>query len=247
MLAIRAFLRPFSVSLALLGLLILTACTAPPQDVASRAEATRLGTQWGEGVQSNVSTLRLARQSQRPVSLTSLPYSAAQGRGEVMREMALANGRVGLRVLKENGDAWPIYRRAGTLNLQGQRGECYALEYRNFSRTQTFEIVATVDGLDVINGQPGSLKNRGYVLRPGERVQIKGFRKSGSEVAAFRFSDPADAYVANSRAGSIGNVGVIGTAIFDLSVPAPVCGREPCAFPAEGQNAGYAPPPSYGG
>ncbi|KGJ06608.1 hypothetical protein IT41_00015 [Paracoccus halophilus] len=237
--------------LVLLGLLLLGACAAAPPDTRPDEKSTRLGTSWGEGLESNVSTVSLRRKSDTALSVQTLHYSAARGDGEVLREVQAADGRVGLRVLRENGTAWPIYRRDGVERLQGRSGERYTLQYRNYSRTRTYEIVATVDGLDVLSGRPGSLGNRGYVLRPGAIFQIKGFRKSSSEVAAFRFASVDDSYAANSAAGSRSNTGVIGTAVFELTAPAPSgqprCGEAPCAFPenGDGPGSGYAPPPSY--
>jgi hypothetical protein len=72
--------------------------------------------------------------------------------------------------------------------------------------------VGTVDGLDVINGKPGTFDNRGYVLLPFATLQIEGFRTSTSAVAAFRFAAVADSYAAQT--GSARNVGVIGLAFF---------------------------------
>jgi hypothetical protein len=45
---------------------------------------------------------------------------------------------------------------------------------------------------------------------------IDGFRKNDREVAAFRFSDKGRAYANNTPAGDARNVGVIGTALFDV-------------------------------
>ena len=66
-----------------------------------------------------------------------------------------------------------------------------------------FEVVASVDGIDVLNGSAASRNNAGYVLHPHSTIQIEGFRKSDSAVASFTFSQPEDAYAANSDHGSI--------------------------------------------
>lgn len=222
--------------LAFLGLAVLAACAAPSGN-------SQLGTQWGEGVESQVRGADVRRASAMPLTVSTLHYSADAGRGASVRELQLADGRAGLRVLRENGQPWPIWQ-AGPAHLQGRMGQRYILEYRNYSSVQSYEIVATVDGLDVLNGRAGSLRNRGYVLRPGEVLRIEGFRKDRSEVAAFRFSAPADAYAANSRAGSRSNIGVIGTAVFELVTPAPRP-NGPRAFPGDRGQTGFAPPPTY--
>jgi hypothetical protein len=218
--------------------------TAVGAPMPSAKRAAKLGTQWGEGVQSAVVTENLRRISNKPLAVETLAYAAFKGRGEQLAEVPLLAGRIGLRVLKDNGRAWPIFKQGTEARLHGKSGERYVLEYRNYSTITTYEVVATVDGLDVLSGQKGRLRNNGYILHPGEVLRIKGFRKSSSEVAAFRFSSVADSYAANSVNGSTANVGVIGTAVFELNAPAPtsVCKRAPCAFPGE---SGYAPPPRY--
>lgn len=233
------------------GPLVLAGCTAsapgPDTETAAMApmRSARLGTQWGEGVESRVSTLSLKRRGDQPAAMQEIRYAAAlPATGEPLRLLPLAGGSVELRVLRGNGGVWPLRRRGGVVHLQGRKGERYILEYRNRS-DHSFEVVATVDGLDVLSGQPGSTRHRGYVLRPGETLHIEGFRKSSAEVAAFRFAAPADAYAARTPAGSVANIGVIGTALFALIDPrAPTgCDDGPCAFPGDGPGR-YAPLPT---
>ena len=107
-------------------------------------------------------------------------------------------------------------------------GMNYQLYIRNYSRNTNYEIVATVDGLDVLNGKQGSLNNNGYIVNAGDSLAIKGFRKDKHTEAAFQFANVA---------------GVIGFAAFELQGTAqnalPPCSGQ--AFPAD--NNGYAPPP----
>jgi hypothetical protein len=74
------------------------------------------------------------------------------------------------------------------------------------------EVVSSVDGLDVMSGQPASVRRRGYLLLPYETLEIDGFRESESTVASFRFGRVSDSYAA--RQGSARDVGVIGLALF---------------------------------
>ena len=244
----RVFPRYFITFMALAGLLILAACSSGTE-MRPGAPAARLGTAWGEDVQSRSSSVALDRLHRDP-QVSILSYSAAPGNGQQIRELPMAGGDIGLRVIDENGHAWPIHRDGSSAHLQGRQDAQYILEYRNRSKS-TYEIVVTVDGLDVVNGKPGSYKNRGYVLRGGEMLRIKGFRKSRDEVAAFRFSSVPDSYAANSDAGSVANVGVIGTALFalrDLDRAAGLrnCADGPCAFPASQtkNQRDYAPAPN---
>lgn len=75
-----------------------------------------------------------------------------------------------------------------------------------------------VDGLDVFNGQLGSLKNCGYVLELGESLVIEGFCKNEWEVVVFCFVSFDDVYVSNSVVGDSCNFGVIGVVLFELDV-----------------------------
>lgn len=240
---LRALLRPLLLLLALLPL-ALAGCGMPAPSGESgiaSAQSARLGTQWGEDVVSHVSTLDLRRAGDRPLAMQEIRYSAAPGTGERLRTLPLADGRVSLRVLRAHGGAWPMWRNGGEVHVQGRKDERYVLEYRNHS-ARTHEIVATVDGLDVLSGQPGSTRHRGHVLRPGETLRIEGFRMSRDAVAAFRFAAVEDAYAANTPAGSVRDTGVIGTAVFELIDPA---APGPRAFPGDPPGR-YAPPPVPG-
>jgi hypothetical protein len=93
----------------------------------------------------------------------------------------------------------------------GSAGQRYSIVLTN-NTSHRFEAVATVDGLDVVNGKQGNFDNRGYVLLPFATLEIEGFRQSSAAVAAFRFAAVADSYAAQT--GSARNVGVIGVALF---------------------------------
>jgi hypothetical protein len=164
--------------------------------------------------------------------------------------LQLAQGDVEWSVIDENDRPLPLQRARRSndmFRIAGVEGSRYTLRFRNLS--DSYEVIATVDGLDVLNGKPGSLRNGGYVLRPLQALTIEGFRKSENEVAAFRFSAPGRAYAANTEAGDVRNIGVIGAALFELEErDAPRRQRrdatpsQPSAFPADGA---YAPPPRY--
>lgn len=229
---------------------------------AAKAQST-LGTQWGEGRESVAQQVRASRLTpERARDVGQMRYSdedsirRALGKyAEQQTNALLADGDVELQVLAGNGVALRIFstRGAKDFHVAGRHGERYELLYTNRSN-RYYEVVATVDGLDVLSGQPGSIQSDGYLLRPGERLVIDGFRKSDREVAAFRFSAKGRAYANNTPAGDARNVGVIGTALFEVrlderdpNVPrrrAPnVESRDPNAFPADGRQ--YAPPPQY--
>ncbi|MBK6848220.1 MAG: hypothetical protein IPG96_12025 [Proteobacteria bacterium] len=108
----------------------------------------------------------------------------------------------------------------GESYVLGERGRRYTLRVQNHSGRRV-EIVATVDGRDVLDGRPGSFGKRGYLLPAWGSVTIEGWRLSQQEIAAFRFSSVGESYAA--RTGDARQVGVIGVAFFpEAPLPPPV-------------------------
>ena len=131
------------------------------------------------------------------------------------------NGRpYSITVEGENGGNLPVFYQGGQAFVLGQYGERYNIRVRNHTGRRV-EAVVTVDGRDVVSGDPGDFVNqRGYVLPAYGDVLIEGFRQSMSQVAAFRFTSPGDSY--SARRGTPQNVGVIGVAFFaERYVPPP--------------------------
>src|SRR5262245_34712496 len=122
-----------------------------------------------------------------------------------------AGGAPSVRLLDENGAPLPTFMSSGRTLVQGEHGRRYTIEVANKSSNR-FEAVVAVDGLDVVDGQPGSFSKRGYLIHPFATVEIDGFRQSMDEVAAFRFGSVRGAYA--SKKGNDRNVGVIGVAFF---------------------------------
>ena len=105
----------------------------------------------------------------------------------------------------------PTYHHQGTYYVKGERQQRYMIRVSN-TGSRRLEVVLTVDGRDVVNGQPGAYRHRGYVVDSYQTIYVEGFRRSASEVATFRFTTPADSYAGRVGAGE--NVGVIGVAVF---------------------------------
>jgi len=119
----------------------------------------------------------------------------------------------------ESGRKLPTFLHQGQLFVLGAAGARYNVRVTN-QTTERVEAVVTVDGRDVLSGQPGDyVRQRGYVLPARGSVLIEGFRRSESEVAAFRFTAPSNSY--SARMGTPENVGVVGVALF-TEAPAPV-------------------------
>ncbi|AOI68239.1 hypothetical protein [Burkholderia ubonensis] len=237
--------------LALACALWLAACSStfpPPAGTASSAapdagERRGLGTAWGEAVRSETRRVDFKRANPTtPTDVASVYYNdALPGRPAAAMvptlptRVALADGDVALSFADERGA-----RSDGRWHMAGVEGARYVIVLRNQGR-RTFEVVSTVDGLDVLSGRQGSYRNGGYVLYPGSTLTIEGFRKSQHEVAAFRFASVPDSYVANAKFGDTANVGVIGVALFAQKDDEDALRRKANPFP--GNDDRYAPPP----
>jgi hypothetical protein len=123
-----------------------------------------------------------------------------------------------VQVIREGGEQLPTYGQRDRFYVQGNAGERYSIRVTNPTANRV-EAVVTVDGLDVIDGENGDLRKRGYVVPPYGDVRIEGFRTSQADVATFRFSSVGESYA--GRKGKARNVGVIAVAIFEEQAPEP--------------------------
>ncbi len=179
-----------------------------------------LGTEWGENRDSSIHLVSFERASPDvPFALATVRYNDRDGfrslagtHPDKAKGLTLAGGAVTVVVQDSGGDPLEAVRKNGQLFVVGRAGERYSLRLRNNTRRR-FEAVATVDGLDVMDGTGGSFDHRGYILPPSGEVVIDGFRRNENEVAAFRFGSVASSYAAQSG-GSARDVGVIGVAFF---------------------------------
>jgi hypothetical protein len=189
---------------------------------AEPSERPGLGTEWGENRDSRVSTAPFFREDpDRPMASAKLFYNDEAGVRAMARRngistladssMRAANGALTVRLLDESGRPLEGFSTGSATYVVGQHGSRYIIQIQNHTGNR-LEAVATVDGLDVINGQPGSFANRGYIVSPFSTVEIDGFRRSLDTVAAFRFGTVRDSYAA--KKGTDRNVGVVGVAFF---------------------------------
>ena len=194
-----------------------------PQEKKSE-DRPGLGTTWGETRTSYVQSERFTRADPaHPFALVSLNYNDEAGIQAMARRMGnsyasfdqsgvdAGQGAVSVRLLDENGSPLPSANFGNRDYVAGSDGERYVIQIENHTGNR-FEAVATVDGLDVLDGQGGSFTKRGYLVNAWSTLEIDGFRRSQAAVAAFRFGAVKDSYAA--RKGSDRNVGVIGVAFF---------------------------------
>ena len=122
-----------------------------------------------------------------------------------------------VQILRGDGEAVPTYALRDRFYVQGNAGERYVIRITN-PTPRRIEAVVSVDGLDVIDGENGDLRKRGYVVPAYGETRIEGFRTSQADVATFRFSSVSGSYA--GQKGKPRNVGVIAVALFEEQ-PAP--------------------------
>ncbi|AHG21311.1 hypothetical protein Z042_18165 [Chania multitudinisentens RB-25] len=212
---------------------------ASAERLTATEPAVKLGTKWGENVSSSVVSVDATRLRSSPERVVAIYYNGGESEGSLKTtiipmaavEVSVQDGRRRNMALRK--------RSSDEYTLAAKEGERYQLHFYNRSSSTSYEIVATVDGLDVISGRAGSLSQSGYLIRPKSSLTIEGFRKSDSAVAAFRFAKPEASYAAHSTSGDIDNTGVIGIALFEMA-PERLPDCQPQAFP---KDHGYAPEP----
>jgi hypothetical protein len=121
-----------------------------------------------------------------------------------------------VQVLRGDGLALPTYALGGRYYVEGSEDERYVIRITN-PTAHRIEAVVSVDGLDVIDGENGDLRKRGYVVPAYGETRIEGFRTSQADVATFRFSGVADSYA--DQKGNGRNIGVIAVAVFEETRP----------------------------
>ncbi len=97
-----------------------------------------------------------------------------------------------------------------------QAGE-YQIRLRNTTGVRKLAVLS-VDGVNVVDGETAGYEGTGYVLGAYQTANIKGWRRTDSEVAAFQFDASTQSY-ANKTGRGTKNTGVIGVALFDEAAP----------------------------
>jgi hypothetical protein len=119
---------------------------------------------------------------------------------------------------RSSGRELPLHASDGRFFVAGKPGGEYEIRIRNQTAGDLLAVIS-VDGVNVISGETASESQSGYVISGWRRMEIKGWRKDLSRVAAFYFTDIEDSYAA--RTGRPDNVGVIGVALFRRKVSQP--------------------------
>lgn len=191
-------------------------------DAIAREETKQgLGTAYGETRHSNVETVGFRRaDASTPDVVFAIRYDDVGGvraaardkRSRAFHDQAIqTHAGISFALLDDAGNILPAASVGSDLWAVGEPEVRYSLAIAN-DTASAFEVVASVDGLDVIDGRPASFSKRGYIVDPFSSTVIDGWRTSEETVAAFRFSSIEDSY--SERMGDGRNVGVIGAAFF---------------------------------
>ncbi|WAC18232.1 hypothetical protein OVA24_13395 [Luteolibacter sp. SL250] len=179
-----------------------------------------LATGWGDEKTSHIHDVGFTRASSKPAGIDAIYYNDKDGLRAMSRfpsstgPMQQAAGGLVEWGIKGGYRFLPAYKEwgYGRRLVAGEKNGSYAIVVKNRCKSP-LEIVASVDGLDVMDGGTASFSKRGYIVDSGKTVTISGFRTSESSIASFKFSGVSNSY-ANMRHGETRNVGVIGLAVF---------------------------------
>lgn len=198
-----------------------------------------LGTEWGETRRSSVSTSAFVRADTRsPFATGAMFYNDEEG-ARAMASVAgfkrftegtvdIGGGVATARLKDGAGRFLSGFEAGGKKFMIGAAGDRYSIVIQNHAPAR-LEVVVSVDGLDVLDGQEASFAKRGYIIGPQSSIEIDGFRQSTETVAAFRFGSVKDSY-AEKKHGNARNVGVIGVAVFNEQ------GTNPASWPLNDAN-----------
>ena len=154
----------------------------------------------------------LSRRAAEPWRRHRLLHAPGRSEDGACLCVRMGGGLITMGLRDENGHFLNGYVSGAKNYVVGEAGTRYTILLRNRSPFR-FEVVLSVDGLDVLDGKDASLAKRGYVLDPRGELEVDGFRQSMDQVAAFRFGTVSSSY-ANQKHGETRNVGVIGVAVF---------------------------------
>lgn len=205
---------------------------APPGAMADESAVAKsrpgLGTQLGHEIYDSSSTATFYRKpSGQPDAVGTFHYNDEEGarlmaglQGRTVRrggDFELIPGKLRVSVM---GDSWASgkareYYEAGKgIFVIGTPGEGYSLKLEN--RTdKRMEVVVSVDGLNLLDGQPASVKKVGYVIAAKSTVILRGMRVGG-KLFSLEFGSVSESR-ASKAFGQKGarNVGVVGVACYE--------------------------------
>lgn len=160
-----------------------------------------------------------------PDAVASFHYNDAEG-AKLMAEMNgravqrggafdLVPGKLRVKVVERYRDhAYDYYIAGGKAFVIGVPGDGYELKLENLTKAR-MEVVVSIDGLDVLDGQPASIRKRGYIIPARSTITVQGMRARG-KLRSLNFGTVAESRAATAF-GEKGarNVGIIGMACYE--------------------------------
>lgn len=105
-----------------------------------------------------------------------------------------------------------MFKHKGEFYVEGRKGSNFELKFIN-NTWRNIEVVPSVDGLSVLNGEACGEASEGYLVPYRDSVTIPGWRLNNDSVAEFIFNDKNRSYSSQTGEGTT-NVGVIGFMVF---------------------------------
>lgn len=122
-----------------------------------------------------------------------------------------------------------VFKHKGDRFIEGRHGSTFELKITN-NTWDRVEVVTSVDGLSVSNGEECGSNSEGYLVPAKESIVIPGWRLPNNKAAEFVFEDKRKSY-SNQVGKGTQNVGVIGLMIFVEKVVHNVTTPTPIPFP----------------
>ena len=116
-----------------------------------------------------------------------------------------------------NGRKVKEYSHNGLQFIESRHGTNYTIRIKNDNGYRVMAVVS-VDGLDVITGKAAEDSNKGYIVDAYSATEVKGYRLTDADSAAFVFTEKGKAYVTQTQEGDKRNSGVLGIRVFEEKV-----------------------------
>lgn len=127
--------------------------------------------------------------------------------------MTIVNQSVNVLV---NGRKVQEYLHNGMTFIEARDGSEFEIDIKNYGGDRILAIIS-VDGINVVSGELATPDSSGYIISPYGNETIRGWRKSSSEVGAFKFTIGTKSYATTKNNGE--NNGIISVKLIREKYP----------------------------